>query len=445
MLTKEEHKKGLLALSPILVFELFFVGFMLMAGDMNNVPLLLCFLLASIYAVALYKSGKLEDRINVYSSEAGRNDIIQMVWVFVLAGGFAQIAEASGALHALVQFCLSICPPAYIFIGLFLGTCLVSFCIGSGMSCVIAIAPVAAQISELCGVNMPFMMGLVVGGALFGDNLSLISDTTIAATRGTGSSPREKFLINWPITLGAALITAGIYWYLGRDLAGTTFSPEPCNWLMLIPYAFIFVTALCGMHVFIVLLLAIAITWVLGLMTGSLVWLDGATAVTAGMYSMGGFTLIFLLAAGLVAIIQRMGGLSYVVALINDLVHTRVQAGLALAFSSAVLTACTSINTIAIVTFAPVASKIADRFGISRVKTAVLLDSCSCAIQCAIPYGPTLLAAAGAAHISPMSIVKWTFFPYMLFILCLIYCTLPERKTRLQAQMQTTEQPIENA
>ena len=248
-LTKEEHLKGLLALSPVILFEILFFGFMLISGEFSDVPILLCFILASIYAVFLMRRTPIDERINVFATEMGRNDIIQVILILVFAGGFASLAEKAGCLDAAIQFSLSVFPARFIFVSIFVAACLLSFCIGSAMGCVVAIAPVAIPLARTCGIDEAILAAAIIGGSMFGDNLSIISDTSIAASRYAGCTAKQKFQHNWPIAVPVALITALIYLLMGLNVAEVDTVAKPFEWVMLTPYVVVVITALCGMHV----------------------------------------------------------------------------------------------------------------------------------------------------------------------------------------------------
>lgn len=427
-LTKQEHLKGLLALSPVLLFEILFFGFMLISGEFSEVPILLCFILASVYAVFLMRRTPIDERINIFATEMGRNDIIQVILILVFAGGFASVAEKAGCLDATIQFSLSVFPARFIFISIFVATCLLSFCIGSSMGCVVAIAPVAIPLARVYGLDEFVLSGAIIGGAMFGDNLSIISDTSIAACRYTGCTPQQKFQHNWPIAVPAALIVALIYLLMGLNITEVETVAKPFEWIMLTPYVIVIVTAICGMNVLLVLLIGMLVAWGLGCWHGAFTFAEGANLLSNGITDSGGFCLFVLMAAGLVAIIQRMGGISYVSRLIDQVVNSRRGAAFATAVASGLLTAATAVNTVAIIAGSSIGVRFADKFGISRAKIASILDMSACCFEGLIPYGTQFLAIAALAGINPLKIVPWMLYPVVLFAGVIIYCFLPERK-----------------
>ncbi len=431
-LTKQEHLNGLLALSPVLLFEILFFGFMWVSGDFGEVPVLLCFIIASMYAVFIMRRMPIDERINVFATEMGRNDIIQVILILVFAGGFASLTEKAGCLDAAIQFSLSVFPARFVFVSIFVATCLLSFCIGSAMGCVVAIAPIAVPLAHMCGLDETILSAAVVGGAMFGDNLSVISDTSIAASRYTGCTPKQKFQHNWPIAVPAALITALVYLLIGLNVTGTETVAKPFEWFMLTPYAVVVVAAICGMNVLLVLLLGVFVAWGIGCWQGAFTFTGGAQILSDGLTGSGGFCLFILMAAGLVAIIQRMGGISYVSRLIEQVVHSRKGATIATAIASGLLTASTAVNTVAIIAASSIGVRFADKFGISRPKIASILDMSACCAQGVIPYGIHLIAVAALSGINPMRIVPWMLYPFILFIGVIIYCLLPERKASVK-------------
>lgn len=429
-LTKEEHVKGLLALSPVILFEILFFGFMLISGEFSDVPILLCFILASIYAVFLMRRTPIDERINVFATEMGKNDIIQVILILVFAGGFALLAEKAGCLDAAIQFSLSVFPARFIFVSIFVAACLLSFCIGSAMGCVVAIAPVAIPLARTCGIDEAILAAAIIGGSMFGDNLSIISDTSIAASRYAGCTAKQKFQHNWPIAVPAALITALVYLLLGLNVAEVDTVAKPFEWVMLTPYVVVIITALCGMHVLPVLLLGMLTAWVLGCWHGAFTFTGGAQILSTGLTDSGGFCLFILMAAGLVAIIQRMGGITYVARLMEQGVKSRKGAAIATSCAAGLLTAFTAFNTIAIIAASGIGVRFADKFGISRAKIASILDMSACCFQGVIPYGVHFIAIAALTGINPMKIVPWMLYPIILYVGVIIYCLLPEKKKR---------------
>ncbi|MCQ2336480.1 MAG: hypothetical protein MJ010_04790 [Paludibacteraceae bacterium] len=435
-LTKQEHLNGLLALSPVLLFEILFFGFMLMSGEFSDVPVLLCFVLASMYAVLLMRRLPIDERINVFAAEMGRNDIIQVILILIFAGGFASLTEKAGCLDAAIQFSLSVFPARFVFVSIFVATCVLSFSIGSAMGCVVAIAPIAVPLARMYGLDEAILSAAVVGGSMFGDNLSIISDTSIAASRYTGCTPKDKFQHNWPVAVPAALITALIYLLIGLNVTGAETVAKPFDWVMLMPYAVVVITAICGMNVLLVLLLGAFVALGIGCWQGAFTVTGGTRIWSDGLTASGGFCLFILMAAGLVAIIQRIGGISYVSRLIEQEVHSRKGANIATAIASGLLTSGIAVNTVAIIATSSIGVRFADKYGISRGKIASILDMSSCCVQGILPYGMHLIAVAALASINPLRIVPWMLYPFILFIGVIIYCFLPERTNKKFASVK---------
>lgn len=403
---------GLIALSPMVVFLVLYVVASAIIGDFYKIPISVALLVASMWAIVIYKGKSLRRRIETFSAAAADKDIIYMIWIFVLAGAFASLAKEIGAVEATVNFTLGIFPPQYIVPTLFVAACLISFSIGTSVGTVVALTPLAAELASAEGGNVAFFVAVVLGGAFFGDNLSFISDTTIAATRSQGCRMQDKFKVNLWIALPAAIVTLISYLIFVPDvpIIETHQSGDP--WLML-PYLVVIVTAVIGMNVTLVLTLGIACAVILGAIRG-VNMLDMAGFVGSGIEGMGGLIIITLLASGMLGVIKACGGIAYILNVMTARISGLRGAQATLAVLVGIVNLCTANNTVAIITVGGLAKDISDKFGVDPRKSASILDSASCVIQCLIPYGAQTLLATSLAGISPAAPFPYLYYPWTL-------------------------------
>lgn len=426
----DKSKNGLLALSPLLVFLCIYLISSIVAHDFYRIPISAAFLIASVYAIAICKGKTLEERISVFSDGAGNRNVLLMIWIFVLAGAFAATAKEIGAIDATVNLALSILPGNLLYAGLFLASCFISMSIGTSVGTIVALVPVAAGIAtELVTAGasgpfsgVPFITAIIVGGAFFGDNLSFISDTTIAATRTQECPMSDKFKANIRIVGPAALIVTILYVIMGSSV---TVTPEAgqINWVLLIPYILVIALALSGVNVTAVLTIGLAVNALLGFSLGSLDWAGFLESIGGGISDMGDLIIVTMLAGGMLELIRVNGGIDFIV---NGMTrHIRGKRGAEFSIAGLVSLAnlCTANNTIAIITAGGIARDITKRFGLDPRKTASILDTFSCLIQGFIPYGAQMLMAAGLAGISSISIIGYLYYPFVMG-LCAILAIL---------------------
>lgn len=412
----QNSKQGLLAISPMLLLLVLFVGLGITAGDFYRVSMLIVFLIVSAYAICITRGKPFLERVEIFSKGAGNANLLRMLWIFILAGAFAESAREMGAIEAMVNLTLSVLPEQMVLVGLFIASCLVSIGIGTSVGTIVAITPFAAALAEATGIGMPLVVATVVGGSLFGDNLSFISDTTVVATQSQQIPMKDKFLTNFRIACPVALLTAGIYVALGMHTQFTPLTLGEVSWCHILPYLYVLVAALCGMNVLIVLFTANLITGVIGIWSGAYdVW-EWMQVMTHGIAGMGELILISMIAGGLQELIRHNGGIDYVLHLIGRRIRGPRGAALSIAFLVSIVDCCTANNTIAILSTGDIARHIADRYGVSRQQTASILDTYSCCVQGALPYGAQLLMAAGIAGINPMSIIPHLYYPALLFV-----------------------------
>ena len=407
------RNSGLLALSPLAVFLGIYLVSSLIAKDFYKIPIAAAFLIASAYALLISKKAPIEDKIAVFSRGAGHKNVLLMLWIFILAGAFAETARQIGAIDATVAATLHILPPSMLFVGLFLASCFISMAIGTSVGTIVALVPVAAGIASESGFDTGFVTAIVAGGAFFGDNLSFISDTTIAATKTQGCLMSDKFKVNLKIVAPAALTVAVMYIIIGQ---GASFSApaDPVNWTRLIPYVLVIGLAMSGVNVIEVLAIGIGVNAIIGFCQGTLTWTTWLGSIGTGIAGMGDLIIVTMLSGGMLEVIRENGGIDYLVRILTKGIRGKRGAEFSIAALVSMANVCTANNTIAILTTGRIAKDITTRFGLDPRKTASILDTFSCMIQGLLPYGAQMLMASGLAGISSLSIIKYLFYPYTM-------------------------------
>ena len=405
--------KGITALSPIFVFAALYLGVSLAAGDFYAMPLSLAFVAASVWAVVIgRRHGTLASRIELFSRAAGSTNILGMVWIFILAGAFASLASGIGSIEATVNLALRYLPCEFMVPGLFVAACFISMSIGTSVGTVVALTPLAVEIAAESGGNVSLLVATLLGGAFFGDNLSFISDTTIAATRSQGVPMNAKFKANLALVLPAAVVTLAVYILVASRIDDYTPATAGNYWLV-IPYMVVIVMAVLGINVNIVLTAGIATALAIGAACGTPVGAM-ARAMGEGIDGMGSLIVVTLLAAGMLGLIKAYGGIDWLLAVMTR--RVRGSRGAKATMLMAAVNACTANNTVAIITVGSISRGIADRFGISRARAASILDTGSCIVQCLIPYGAQTLLATGMAGISPAAPWPYLYYPWALVV-----------------------------
>lgn len=423
--------RDLLALSPVAIFLLLYVVVSVLLGDFYKMPISVALVVASIWAIIVYRGPRLLERIEVFSKAAGHPNILYMIWVFVLAGAFASLAKQIGAIDATVNLALRVFPPELVVPTLFISACFISLSVGTSVGTVVALTPLALEMAEMASGNVDLYVAAVLGGAFFGDNLSFISDTTIAATRSQGVSMADKFKANLWIAVPAAIITLAVYIVIGRGSHGAISVASETNPWLVVPYIVVLATAIAGINVTVVLSLGLFSALVLGVLTGfSLI--DMAGFAGAGIDGMGSLIIITLLAAGMLGVIKAAGGVAYLLKALTVRVKGRRGAQAILAVLVGIVNLCTANNTVAIITVGGISRDIAKRYGVDPRKSASLLDSASCVVQCLIPYGAQTLLATSLAGISPASPFPYLYYPWALafMIILSIVFLFPRRLSR---------------
>ena len=391
----------------------------IIARDFYKVPITIAFLVASMYAVVMSGGIPLRKRIDIFSRGAATGQMMLMIWIFILAGAFANSAKVMGAIDATANMALMLFPANMLLAGLFLAACFISISVGTSVGTIVALTPIAAGVAQQMGASIPLTTAVVVGGSLFGDNLSFISDTTIVATSTQGCKLSDKFRVNSYLVFPVALLMLVVYYFMGSDFSAPQ-QVTDVQILKVIPYLIVLVIAVLGMNVMAVLTLGILMTGIIGMSDGSFDIFGWMDAMKTGILGMGELIIITMMAGGLLEIIKYNGGIDFIIQRLTRHINGKRGAELTVAGLVSVVDFCTANNTVAIITVGGIAKQIADRFGVDNRKCASILDTFSCTIQGIIPYGAQLLMAAGLASINPVSIVPYLYYPFALGIMALL-------------------------
>lgn len=415
-----------MAVSPIVVFLLSYLLVSIVIGDFYRMPLSVAFLISSVWAAFTLKGKTLSQRIETFSKGASSSNVMYMIWIFILAGAFAAIAKSTGAVDATVNITLNYLPPSLVVPGLFLAACFISMAIGTSVGTVVALTPLAVSMAEGTGSPIAYYVAIVLGGAFFGDNLSFISDTTIAATRTQGCDMRHKFLANIWIVCPAALIALIVYCLAAPDVMAVNLTGDVSYWLV-IPYLVVIILAVAGINVVIVLFTGIVSALSAGLICG-MDFIDMLTIAGEGIESVGFLTIVTILAAGMLGIIKAAGGIDFILASLSRNVSSARGAQGAIVLLVGIVNLCTANNTVAIITVGSLAKKISEKYNIPSRKTASLLDTGSCVVQSLIPYGAQTLMAASLAGISPVAPWQYLYYPFVLAGCLLVSILITKKK-----------------
>lgn len=401
------------ALLPLFFFIFVYLGISIMAGDFYKVPITVAFMLTAVVAV-LSSRGGLKKRIKVFTRGASDHNLLLMIWIFILAGAFANSAKEMDGVTDVVNLTLSIVPSNAILAGLFISSALISLSVGTSVGTIVALTPIAVGMAQSLDVSVPMMTAVVVGGSFFGDNLSFISDTTVVATQTQGVKMSDKFRTNIRIALPAALIMVLVYAYMGRDL--TLLSDIPSvNPLKVLPYVVVLLAAAFGLNVLIVLCLGIALSGAVGMLTGSFDLYSWFGAMGEGISGMGELIIVTMLAGGVLEVIRSNGGIRFLMRYVMKHIKTQSHAEFGIAALVSVVDMCTANNTVAIITVSGIAKDMSNKFHLNPKRVASILDTFSCMMQGIIPYGAQLLMAAGLASCNPVEILRYQYYPAALF------------------------------
>lgn len=401
------------ALLPFFVFLIIFIGSGVVLQDFYAFPVIVAITMASMVALAMNRKLSFSKKFDIFCQGAGNSNVMLMAFIFLLAGAFSSVAKGMGAVDATVNFALAIIPQNFLIIGLFIIACFISLAMGTSVGTIVALVPIGLGISEHTGLAVALVTAAIIGGAMFGDNLSIISDTTITAVRTQGAQMKDKFRVNFWIVLPAALLTSVVFGMLTLGEAAPI-THSDYSLLKVVPYLIVIVLALMGMNVFFVLTLGITLAGAVGLIDGSYQLMDVVQQVGDGMASMYGMAFLAILIAGMVELIKCNGGIEFILQAIMKRISTRKGAEFGIAGLVALTNLATANNTIAILIAGPLAKDIATQYNIEPRKAASLLDVFSCMVQGVLPYGAQFLVAASLAGISPLSILPYSFYPILI-------------------------------
>lgn len=411
-----EQKGRAIALLPIGVFLIIFLGSGIIMGDFYAMPAIVAFLIALAVAFVQNRGLSFDEKIKVIAKGVGEENIITMSLIFLCAGGFSGAVTAAGGVDSTVNFGLSILPSGVAVVGLFVIGCFISVSMGTSMGTIAALAPIAVGISEKTGFAMAICIGAVVCGAMFGDNLSMISDTTIAAVKTQGCEMKDKFKANFFIVLPAAVITIIIFFVITMGQNFEMAEELPYNVLQIVPYLLVLVGALIGINVFVVLIGGIVVSLIVGLATGTIAVAEMFTVVGSGVTGMYDITVISIVVACIVSLVKEFGGIQFILNLIRSKINSRKGAEFGIAGLALLVDCCTANNTVAIVMAGPIAKEISDEFGVDPKRSASWLDIFASVGQGIIPYGAQLLSAATLTGLTPYAIMPYLFYPILMAV-----------------------------
>lgn len=417
-----------LALLPILVFLILFLGTGIILKDFYTMPAVVGFLIALIVAFIQTRGKTFNEKFSIVAKGVGDENIITMCLIFLAAGAFSGSVSAAGGVDSTVNLGLSLLPPSIAVIGLFVIGCFISISMGTSVGTITALVPIAVGIADKTGFAMAICVGAVVSGAMFGDNLSMISDTTIAAVRTQGCEMKDKFKRNFLIVLPAAIVTIVVLFFLTRGSEFKMKGDLDYNILQVIPYLLVLITAIIGINVFIVLISGTVLSVIVGIATGAMAPSAVFTSIGTGVTNMYDITVISILVAAISALVKQNGGFAFILEKIHNHVHTYKGAEFGVAALISLVDAATANNTVAIVIAGPIAKEISEDYDIEPSRSASLLDMFASVFQGIIPYGAQLLTAAALSGLTPFAIIPYLFYPYLMAVCGIVSILLPQKK-----------------
>ena len=402
------------ALLPLIFFFSLYIITWVLTGDLAKLPISIAFLLTIVVALFTSRGKSMNERIEIFCRGAANDTIILMVLIFILAGAFAGTARAMGAVDATVNMTLSLLPSNLIVASVFIAACFVSMAMGTSCGTIAALAPIGVGIAQQTGFSLPMMLGVVIGGAMFGDSLSFISDTTIVATKTQGCELKDKFKVNVRILFPITILIILIYVYIGRNVTGQVEIGE-IEWLKVLPYCVVLIAAVSGVNVITVLIIGVFLSGFVGLLTDSFTMWEWASAAQNSIVSdMGELIIVSLMAGGLFEIIRENGGIDWLINKLTKNIKSKRQAETGVAALISLTDFCTANNTVALIITGPIAKKIGDQFNIDNRRMASLLDTFSCSVQGILPYGAQLLIASSLSGVAPVSILPYSYYPVLM-------------------------------
>ena len=414
-------KRNISVLLPIGVFLTLFLGLGIITKDFYKMPAIVAFLIALMVAMFQNKELSFDYKIQVIAKSVGNENVITMCLIFLAAGSFSGAVSASGGAESVVNFGLSIIPSNFAVVGLFIIGCFISLSMGTSMGTIATLAPIAIGISNNTGFSLAICMGSVVCGAMFGDNLSMISDTTIAAVKTQGCEMKDKFKENFFIVLPAAIITIIIFFFLTKGLNYTSTNELTYNLIKITPYIFVLIGALVGLNVFVVLLGGTILSLVIGVISGAIPLLNVFNVVGDGITGMYDITVISIVVSCIVGLVRHNGGIHYLLEQISSRIKSKRGAELGIALLVFLVDCCTANNTLAIIMSGPIVKEISEEFNVRNTRCASLLDIFASVGQGVIPYGAQLLSAASLSGLSVMAIMPYLYYPILMAISALLF------------------------
>ena len=424
----QEKKGRAIALLPIGVFLVIFIGAGVLFHDFYTMPAIVCFLIALIVAFLQNKRLRFADKLTIVSKGIGEENIVTMCLIFLAAGAFSGTIQAAGGVESTVNLGLSIMPSSIAVVGLFVIGCFISVSMGTSVGTITAMTPIGVGIAEKTGIAMPICVGAVVCGAMFGDNLSMISDTTIAAVRTQGCEMKDKFKENFLIVLPAAIITAVLFFFMARGNAGDIQGNLEYDIIKVIPYLVVLIGALIGINVFVILIAGTVLAAIVGVGTGAFAIGELFQKMGAGVTSMYDITVISIIVAAIVALVKEYGGIEFILKLIKKNINGPKGGEFGISVLALLVDCCTANNTVAIVMAGPIAKEISDEFGVSAKRSASLLDIFASVGQGMIPYGAQLLTAASLSALSPVQIMPYLFYPMLMGVSAVMFILFRRRQ-----------------
>ena len=424
----QEKKGRAIALLPIGVFLVIFIGAGVLFHDFYTMPAIVGFLIALIVAFLQNKRLRFADKLTIVSKGIGEENIVTMCLIFLAAGAFSGTIQAAGGVESTVNLGLSIMPSSIAVVGLFVIGCFISVSMGTSVGTITAMTPIGVGIAEKTGIAMPICVGAVVCGAMFGDNLSMISDTTIAAVRTQGCEMKDKFKENFLIVLPAAIITAVLFFFMARGNAGDIKGNLEYDIIKVIPYLVVLIGALIGINVFVILIAGTVLAAIVGVGTGAFAIGELFQKMGAGVTSMYDITVISIIVAAIVALVKEYGGIEFILKLIKKNINGPKGGEFGISVLALLVDCCTANNTVAIVMAGPIAKEISDEFGVSAKRSASLLDIFASVGQGMIPYGAQLLTAASLSALSPVQIMPYLFYPMLMGVSAVLFILFRRRQ-----------------
>lgn len=416
------------ALLPIIVFIVLFIGFGIYKNNFYVMPAVVAFLIALVVAFIQNNKLSFNEKLSVVAKGAGDENIMIMCLIFIFAGAFSSTVTATGGVESIVNLSLSFMPGNLAVVSTFIIACFISVSMGTSVGTIAALAPIAIGISEKSGINISICIAAVVCGAMFGDNLSMISDTTIAAVRTQGCNMKDKFKENFFIVLPAAILTIIILSFIAYTPNYNTIGNSDYNLFKILPYIIVLIGALLGVNVLILLFSGVVISAITGIIFGYFNFIDTFSIMNSGCQNMYDITILSIIVSGTVALIHENGGIEFIIQSIKKIIKTKKGAQIGIALLASITDLATANNTVAIVVSGPIAKEISDDYSISPKRTASLLDIFTSTCQGLIPYGAQLLIASNMSGITPIDIMPYLFYPVFMGISAVAYILFKKEK-----------------